>query len=187
MNSRNLMIINRARLMHITWPKFVPQTPTFSRYALGFHSAGFQNNISCSFFTLIFVFYWKIVNFNMAAIGHLGLKFPWLWNHSRFEVIQFLVNFSFSSAPSWILKNGGFDKSGLWAVSRWSSVAVCAKFGENRTNGCRSYSSFCKFQYGGRRPYWIMNLDILGQQGCSGCAVDDRYQIWCTYRTNRFP
>ena len=34
-----------------------PHTPTFSRCALGFCSADFQNNVRCSFFTLIFVFY----------------------------------------------------------------------------------------------------------------------------------
>ena len=58
-----------------------------------------------------------LANFNMAAGGHLGLRISTLWNHrlvpgakrmirtkfgahrkNRFEVIQFLVNFSFLSA-----------------------------------------------------------------------------------------
>ena len=66
-------------------------------------------------FTLMFCFNGKkIVNFNMAAIGHLGLRFSWLLDNrrvpsaewmlntklgsnwtNRFEVIKFLVNFSF--------------------------------------------------------------------------------------------
>ena len=56
-------------------------------------------------------------NFNMAAGGHVGLQISTFWDHrlvpgakrmihtkfgayttNRFEVIQFLVNFSFSSA-----------------------------------------------------------------------------------------
>ena len=56
-------------------------------------------------------------NFNMAAGGHVGFKISTFWDHrlvpdakrmtlakcgayrtNRFEVIQFLVNFSFSSA-----------------------------------------------------------------------------------------
>jgi len=43
----------------------------------------------------------------------------------------------------------------------------------------RSYSSFCKFQYGGRRPSWIRNFTILGPQACSVCGVDDTCQFWC--------
>ena len=26
-----------------------------------------------------------------------------------------------------------------------------------------------------------MNLEILGQQACSACGVDAKYQIWCIY------
>ena len=76
------------------------------------------------FVALIFVFYWKIVNFNMAAIAHLGLRFSWLWNHrrvpsaelmlntkfgsnrtNRFEVIQFLVNFILDFEKMAVLTN----------------------------------------------------------------------------------
>jgi len=41
-----------------------------------------------------------------------------------------------------------------------------------------SYSSFRKFQNGGRQPSWINNFGIWGPQTCSRCEVDDAYQIW---------
>ena len=90
-------------------------------------------------------------NCNMAAGGHLGLwvstfrdhrlvpGVKWMINTkfgayrmNPFEVIQFSVNFSFSSAA--ILdfakkKNGGFDTSGVWAVSCRSSVPNLVRIG----------------------------------------------------------
>ena len=97
---------------------------------------------------------------------------------NRFEVIQFLVNFRFSSAA--ILD---FAK---WRFCHFRCLGgvktkLGAKFGENRTNGSGVIQVFCKFQYGGRRPSWIMNFDILGPQTCSWCEVDDTYQSWCIW------
>jgi len=42
-----------------------------------------------------------------------------------------------------------------------------------------SYSSFSKFQNGGRRPSLITNFDILRPQSRSECEADNTYQIWC--------
>ena len=173
-----------------------PQTPTFSRYALGFLSADFQNNIRCSFFYInICCFIEQIVNFNMAAIGHLGIRFSWLCDHrrvpsaelmlntksgsnrtNRFEVIKILVNFSFLSAAILDLEKWLF-----WPLRclRDVKTKLCVKFSENRTNGLGVIYVFCKLQYGGRRPSWIVNFDILGLKVCSGWKVDDKYQIWC--------
>ena len=56
------------------------------------------------------------------------------------------------------------DPSAVWAVSRWSSlpnVAWIRKFW--------SYSGFCKFQNGGRRPSWFTNFEILRPQ--TGCRA----------------
>ena len=87
----------------------------------------------------------------MAVGGHIGFRFSRLWDHRRdpraelmpnakfganrtirFEVIQFLVNFSFSSAA--ILD---FEKWQFWPIRRLGSVKtkLRTKFGENRTNG----------------------------------------------------
>ena len=63
---------------------------------------------------------------------------------NRFEVIQFLVNFSFRRRPSWILKNGGFDSSAVWAVSCRLSK-LCAKFCDNQTNGSGVIQVFANF------------------------------------------
>ena len=49
---------------------------------------------------------------------------------NRFEVIQFSVNFSFSSAAILDLKkNGGFDTSDVLVVSRLSSVPNLVRIG----------------------------------------------------------
>ena len=58
----------------------------------------------------------------------LNTKFGSNWTN-RLEVIQFLINFSFRRRPSWLLKNGGFDTSDVWAVSRRSSVPNFARIG----------------------------------------------------------
>ena len=87
-------------------------------------------------------------NFNMAAGGHVGLQISTFWDHmlvpgakrmirtkfgayttNRFEVIQFLVNFSFSSAAILNFENGGFDTSGVSAVSCRSSVPNLMRIG----------------------------------------------------------
>ena len=61
---------------------------------------------------------------------------------NRFEVIQFLVNFSFSSAA--ILD---FEKWRFWLIQSLGGVKVklCAKFGENRANGSGVIQVFANF------------------------------------------
>jgi len=88
------------------------------------------------------------------------------------------VNFSF-----FVGGHLGFKKNGglTYPVSgRCQDEALCQIWWESDYR-FGSYSSFCKFQYGGRRPSWIMNFDILRPQACSGCEVDDTYQIWCIW------
>ena len=48
---------------------------------------------------------------------------------NRFEVIQISVNFIFSLAAILNFENGGFDTSGVWAVSRRSSVPNLVRMG----------------------------------------------------------
>ena len=50
---------------------------------------------------------------------------------NRFEVIQILVNFGFSSAAILILKNGGFGTAGVCMVLRRSSMPNLVKIGLN--------------------------------------------------------
>jgi len=97
---------------------------------------------------------------------------------NRFEDIQFLVNSQF-----FVGGHLGFCKMAVLTlpVSRLCHVEAPCQIWWESDERFESYSSFCKFQYGGRRPCWIINFDILGPQACSGCEADDTYQIWCIY------
>ena len=48
---------------------------------------------------------------------------------NRFEVIQILVNFGFSSAAILYFEKGGFGTSGVWRVLRRSSMPNLVKIG----------------------------------------------------------
>jgi len=98
----------------------------------------------------------------MAVGGHIGFRFSRLWDHRRdpraelmpntkfganrtirFEVIQFLVNFSFSSAA--ILD---FEKWQFLHCRCLGGVKtkLCVKFGENRANGSRVIQVLVNFK-----------------------------------------
>jgi len=51
------------------------------------------------------------------------------YRSNHFEVIQILVNFGFSSTAILDFENGGFGTSGVWRVSRRSSVPNLVKIG----------------------------------------------------------
>ena len=95
---------------------------------------------------------------------------------NRYEVIPFLVNYRF-----FVGGHLGFWKMAVLTLpvpGRCEDEALCQIWWESDER-FGSYSSFYKFQYGGRRPYWITNFDIFGHQACSGSEADDKYQIWC--------
>jgi hypothetical protein len=76
---------------------------------------------------------------------------------NHFEVIQFLLNFGVSSAA--ILD---FEKMAALShpVSRARQGEAPGQIWRKSDERFRSYSSFCKFPYGGQRPSWIVNFAI---------------------------
>jgi len=95
----------------------------------------------------------------------------------RLEVIQFLVNFGFSSVAILDFEKWSFDTSGVWAVSRRSYVPNLVRIRQTVRELFTYF--FFKFQNGGRLPSWVMIIEILGPQACSVCKVDDTDQTWC--------